>query len=96
MIGPETRGATPIRFARATASSVLGWRSLKFHAAKLKTIAKIGMARPITRTKKGFSFVGAERLLDFGGRGATRPTSLPSKSGFPLWVGFMGLCVRIE
>ena len=41
---------------------------MKFHAARLKTTAKIGIARPIARTKNGFSFVGAERLAVAGQR----------------------------
>jgi hypothetical protein len=70
MIGPETRGAIPIWFARATASSVLGCRSLKFQAARLKMNASTSMPSPIVTPASGFNF--------FEMRG---PDTLLSKSG---------------
>src|SRR5260370_24287247 len=81
MIGPETRGAIPIRFARATASSVLGCSSLKFHAAKLKMNARTARAIPIIAPNNGFVFFGTRY-----------PRPLTPRSGFFIaGLAFMSL-----
>src|ERR1700761_8621966 len=56
MIGPETRGAIPMMFARDTASSVRGCRSFRPQAQRLKTNARPSMIKPRIRTKKRLNF----------------------------------------
>src|SRR3984957_15409908 len=80
MIGPETRGAIPIMLALDTASSVRGCRSLRSHAHRLKTTARLSMIKPKIRTKKRLNFP-VPRL---------RPDSV-DRSGFAFGLGFMCL-----